>query len=583
MDIRGKEVSPEETIENAKKMLESLGLGYKFKEIYSGVNTYSHTLEIYFKDMPEYVVHSSGGKGITEEYSMASAVGEMTEELSNLLLMWDIDYMELDKYKNKYISVDEKVLNIKEILLLDGYIKELKEKHGEEIIKKHYESGTKITGRDSEVCLKLTNIKDEKTCYVPFSHVTYGTNGMCAGNTKEEALCQGIFEIFERFSHNYILKNKINCPILPKHIYEKTESMRIIKEIENYGSGRYSLAIKDCSLGLGVPVVGIIIFDKKLKKYKTSFGCSYSYNISLERCLTELFQATTIGTLKEMDIFYGNNEYDKKNIVNMCLNGEAVYPDEFLSDLYPAYEFKGDINLGKNNEEIFKAVTEIIKERNINLYYLDSSFLGLNSYKIMSVDLVDETLLGVYDNTYMYKGTYKNLGSNEIKLKDAKNKLNDLLYGTIDYGNIPNIIGVNNSREFKDKDTTPLLDLLTSVLALKTGGIDIFLKHSGYFLGRYSGENEEGKELLNCLRHLYMYNLKGVDIETTINILEKIYDRETIKVCIKNMENFDGIIKLFGFFDRDGNGKFNLCNPELHGRYIKLIKQIRNIRIDCNK
>jgi len=583
MDIRGKEITPRETIENAKRIFDKLGLGYRFERIDSGANTFSHELEIYFKDMPEYTIHSSGGKGITEEYSMASAVGEMIEELSNLILLWDIDYTKLDKYKEKYVSVNEKVLNIKEVLKLNGYIKELREKYGDEIIKKHFESGIKITGKDAEVCLKLTNIKDDTTCYIPFSHLTYETNGMCAGNTEEEALCQGIFELFERFSHNHILKNKINCPLLPEHIYEETKSMGIIKKIESYDNNRYKISIKDCSLGLGIPIVGIIIFDKKNKKYKTSFGCSYSYNIALERCLTELLQTATVGTIQTMEIFSNKNEYDKNNIVNMCISGEAIYPDEFLSDLNPAYEFKEDINLGKDNKEIFENISKIIKKNNINLYYLDSSFLGINSYKIMSVDLVDGALLGIYDNTYVHKGTYKNLDSEKITLKEAENKLNDILYGTIDYGNIPNIIGVTNDKEFKNKDCTPLLDLLTSVLAIKTGDIEMFLKYSGYFLDSYNGENIDGKELLKCLRHLYMYNLKGTSLEITVDILKKIYEEDIIKTCISSMGNFDNIIKLFGFFDRNGNGKFNLCNIRLYNKYVELIKSIRNIRIDNNK
>ena len=54
------------------------------------------------------------------------------------------------------------------------------------------------------------SVKNKEIQYIPdklFSYL-YDTNGMCAGNSKEEALIEGLSEILERYAAIKIFKEK---------------------------------------------------------------------------------------------------------------------------------------------------------------------------------------------------------------------------------------------------------------------------------------------------------------------------------------------------------------------------------------
>jgi len=583
MDIRGKEITPRETVDSAKNILEELGLTYKINLIYSGVDTYSHGLEIFFKEFPEYRVHKTNGKGITEEYSEASAFAEMIERISNLAVLLNLERFKLNEYSGKYISSNEKILSFKEVSKLDGYIGKCKLNYGKKFLESFKYFDEVYIEEDKSICVEVTNIKDNYKCFVPLSYLINDTNGMCAGNTKEEALCQGIFELFERYSHNYIIENKIIPPILPREIYEDTYSNKIIDKIENYENGRYKVVVRDCSLGLKIPIAGIVIFDKLKKKYRASFGASYNYSIALERCLTEILQNREINDMPFLDIFNPLDASSKNNMVNMEIAGIAHMPEEFLCGLENSYEFEGNLNLGENNVEILNNIMKVLKNQNIDIYYFDNSFLGMNCYKLLSFEL---GFIKLIDNGDYFKNEldiYKNIGSKDLTFEHADNVLDKLFKTRIITGKICDILGVNNCRDFEDGKIYNIHDLFMAVMLLKVEDIEGFIKYANYFIDYYSGDNLKGISLLRCLVHIYSFKIKNLNLEIVISLLENVYSQEEIKKCFDILKDTDKVIETFGFFDRGGQGEFNLCIPEFLTRYKEFINTINRLRIEAGK
>jgi len=584
MDIRGKEITPRETVDRAKKILSELGLIYEIDKLDSGTGTYSHQLRVKFKEMPKYIVADCNGKGITEEYSEASAFAEMIERISNMSILLNVEYFELNKYKDRYISLNEKLIKSKEINKLEGLVKTLYKKFGEKFWSKYKYIGNIMTNSEYNICIQMTEISDNSTCYVPFSYVIFESNGMCAGNTKEEALCQGIFELFERYALENIIANKMSVPKIPEEIYQNTESYKIIKEIEKYEDGRFMVDINDCSLGLGIPIVGIIIYDKLRKGYKASFGSSYSYEIALERCLTEIVQNYKIDNIKLKGI---NNIYDidvETNVRNGYFDSTEYCPEEYMSDnLNDGYSFKGDINLGSDSKEIFNNIIKIIKEHDIKIYYFDNSFLGLNCYKIISPELISGRLEENSKELIKSLETAKNLSVEKLEIEEIEDKLNYFETIRESYGYVPYMLGAVNREEVEGKDTIYLINLMTALLNIKIGNIEEFIYYSNIFLNKYDGHNKRGIELLRCLISIYSYGIREVEFNDTINILSKIYNKDDIKTCLNIMDNPDKIIHIFGFFNRDGKGLFNLCRPEFYERYIKFIDDVNKKRIERGK
>ena len=68
---------------------------------------------------------------------------------------------------------------------------------------------------DRGICaLPFTRQSDEQTVYIPMNIVgnLYVSNGMSAGNTRNEARVQGLSEVFERHIKNRIIAESISLP-----------------------------------------------------------------------------------------------------------------------------------------------------------------------------------------------------------------------------------------------------------------------------------------------------------------------------------------------------------------------------------
>jgi ribosomal protein S12 methylthiotransferase accessory factor len=111
---------------------------------------------------------------------------------------------------------------------------------------------------------------------------------MAAGNTLEEALVQGISEVYEHIIWNKVYED-IEKPI-PELNFKK---LNLPKSLKNKGNRLYSLGynfkIFDYSYLYNIPVIGILLINKKEYNYSLILGSSPIFEIALERCFTEIY------------------------------------------------------------------------------------------------------------------------------------------------------------------------------------------------------------------------------------------------------------------------------------------------------
>jgi len=111
---------------------------------------------------------------------------------------------------------------------------------------------------------------------------------MAAGNTLEEALNQGISEIFERYVTFEFYQNKIDkYYILEKNDINNNIIKDLITNIETHNNKIYFI---DFSYNYNLPVIGCICIDLNTNGIKCSFGSFPIFDIAIERCITELYQ-----------------------------------------------------------------------------------------------------------------------------------------------------------------------------------------------------------------------------------------------------------------------------------------------------
>lgn len=87
----------------------------------------------------------------------------------------------------------------------------------------------------------------------------YVSNGMSAGNTRNEARVQGLSEVFERYVKNRIIAERISLPAIPEEVLARypqvTESIRTLE------SEGFPIFCFDASLGGQYPVICVVLFN----------------------------------------------------------------------------------------------------------------------------------------------------------------------------------------------------------------------------------------------------------------------------------------------------------------------------------
>lgn len=215
-----KDALPEETTNKFNEILKKLGIEtfVVSEEQYNNL-WFSNRIEI--KGLNNI---GTNGKGVTPQYTMASALGEFMERLQSGML---IDYL--------YPFFNPKTDMAGDINLLADSSK----KFFGDILSNYKEAELNAIINDSMVnsrSLNFIDISTNENFLIPerLINVLCGTNGIAAGNTFEEAFVQGISEIFERYVLQYIYKEQYSdlFKVFNESVYEKLNSYNLIRAIK---------------------------------------------------------------------------------------------------------------------------------------------------------------------------------------------------------------------------------------------------------------------------------------------------------------------------------------------------------------
>jgi len=386
-----KETSPVQTVEHLKAILAEMQIDLEEDWIpQNSIDTYSLRLNI------KGTVAGANGKGVSKEYALASAYAEFFERYQNNIILSasNIIWEKIDGFR--YFS-DERKMTALEIARSDNaFIDAYFPKRGlgdasllekALALKKLHKVDFHVSGEaDSYTVLPFYSVRKEKTNYLPYNiyYPYYGSNGMCAGNTPEEALVQGLSEIFERFVQKKLFLEKLSLPDIPEeyikefpYIYEMYQKL---KKQEGY-----TFKLKDCSLGGQFPVVALLTIHKNTGKYGIKLGCHPDFGIAMERSITEATQGVDITSYADRSCldFRNNHVRDGYNIINSFKIGAAQYPYEMLLDP-PTYPFvpPKDVSRLTNKEILYSMVDQIISMGH-DILIRDVSSLGFPSYHIL--------------------------------------------------------------------------------------------------------------------------------------------------------------------------------------------------------
>jgi ribosomal protein S12 methylthiotransferase accessory factor len=125
--------------------------------------------------------------------------------------------------------------------------------------------------------------------YLPANAILFleGTNGMAAGNSLEEALLHAVCEVIERHCLALIEIGRLKTPLIDPATVDSSIARDLINR---FRSLKQQVFIKDFSLGVGLPVVGVVRRIDKSRCIITA-GVATARDEALIRALTENSQA----------------------------------------------------------------------------------------------------------------------------------------------------------------------------------------------------------------------------------------------------------------------------------------------------
>lgn len=298
--IKGKDRDLESSIVTMQAKLTSFGFDI---EEASWLNPVSHVYSVHLRDKTCPLMFTNG-KGSSQKACLASALGEYFERLSCNYFFADF-YLGEQHSNSEFVHYpDERWFAIEGDDMPAGLMNEQlwdyfdpqQELLPENLIDTN--SGNALRG----ICaLPYQQLRHSETCYIPVNIIgnIFVSNGMSAGNTQNEARVQGLSEIFERYVKSKIIAEGLCLPLVPEAVLNRYPHIQqALQELRHHG---YHLRVADASLGGQFPVMSVTLINPEDGSVFASFGAHPSFEVALERTVTELLQGRK---LDQLDVFH---------------------------------------------------------------------------------------------------------------------------------------------------------------------------------------------------------------------------------------------------------------------------------------
>lgn len=537
-----KDELPTNTLRHIYDILENLGVLFSVQHFSREGLYYSCRLTL--NDLQPLSI-GTNGKGLTPEYSLASAAGEFMERFANRFMFMATKYnTKLFRSNNiKLNSIPAKELSYR------YFQDEIFEWISSEKMKVELEH---FAPRNLHPNLQLPK-EQYPMYYVPFENVSSGNNenlpyqliryaasstGLCAGNTKEEAIMQGIGEIIERYVLQEIYIQRFTPPNIPLSYFDGTE---ILNRIETLCKEQnFTFHIKDCSLGQGFPVIGLLVYNTAKHQYAFRLGADVNIVTALQRCFTEMFQGADTPTQPFCPITLSDKwdmsiEHDKS-----VKNWTGILPQELFMST-PSWDFTPNKYPKQKDtfQEEYNMMCEWLQNKGYTLYVRNNSILGFHVYHLYIPNMsdLDYRLCDIIpffdkesDNFFQIPKNYR------INLLD-KNEAHSFIQSH--FGNTEEMISLfPYTKEFNEINKY----LLLALLAYKIGDDNIASESMNNFLQQQVFNEVELDVYYYVVTDYLALIAKGVSLIEIQNTLLQWYPAMLVNEVINDMQDREHVL-----------------------------------------
>ena len=383
VNLKYKDRKPEETINIIKTFFNNNGYEVVIEDNHqSEAGTwFCHVLLL----KNTHLVLATNGKGMSELYSQASGFSELYERFCNKMSYIQNYFMnqkrrDLISERNCFFAPDEKILESYEDLYpIEGLEKYVKTMFGNrDSLRTNWE---KLITHNCPIGVPYKNFKDN-TDVIYFDprilNAANGSMGMAAGNSIEEALNQGLSELYEKYyGDEFFIQDNKQYYALNLDNIENTEVKKVISMMQDKG---YIIYVFDLSYTFGVPVLASVVLDPLTKNIQVNFGSFPIFDIALERIFTELYQ----GIINFKSVYSSSLQFpwkEREKYVFLNSNSNTLsqiysFPEKILLNLQVKDSFNKEVFLTANtysNKELNDYFLQLNKKQNLEFYYRDKS------------------------------------------------------------------------------------------------------------------------------------------------------------------------------------------------------------------
>lgn len=363
---RYKQCAPQQTISRIKEILSTIEMDIEEEWFQNKGGVDSCRIRIVNNGLKKFDI-GTNGKGMTREYALASAYAEFMERLQNKTM-----FREGLKYASSY----------------------LKQQMSKEFLVKLSCNGLHLDFLyfpDEKLYRNIIHVPfkeliSDKVIYFPIGlfRAMCGTTGLCAGNTREEAICQGLNEIMER----YVLWHIFSVSMIPQYFIplDNFKGHEIYEKLYALGN-EYEFSLHNWAPQCqGLPVIGLLLIRKKDGAYTYRLGADFNAVTALERCYTEIFQGKNAlnALLKPKRANYKTTLEDYFQCRH---NGTGTFPISLtvkysnLSSIdFPHHDFK-------TYKEELSYYKDFISGLGKQIFIRDNSFLNFPAYSVYIPDM----------------------------------------------------------------------------------------------------------------------------------------------------------------------------------------------------
>lgn len=570
--ILGKDLPLEQTIADMTAILAELGMKI---EISSWRNIVPNVWSLHIRDAASPMCFTNG-KGASKESALCSALGEFIERLNcnffynDQFLGEEIANSEFVHYPNEkwFQLTDDDSLPQG---ILDDYTLSIYNPE-DELCGSHL-IDTNSGNVERGICsIPYVRHSDGETVYFPSNLIEnlFLSNGMSAGNNFAEAKVQCLSEIFERAVKRQIIEQELVLPDVPEAVLAKYPGIVAgIKGLEEQG---FPVVVKDASLGGQFPVMCVTLMNPKTGGVFASFGAHPSFEVALERSLTELLQGRS---------FEGLNDVPKPTFNSMAVSEPENFVEHFIDSTgkisWRFFSAKHDYDFVEwdfsgTNEQETASLFGILKDLGKEAYIAEFSDLG-TACRILVPDYSEvypvEDL--IWDNTnkaLKYREDILNLHSlDEDQLADLVERLEDSQLDN--YTDIITLIGV----EFDENTVWGQLTILELKLLiyLALGDLEATMELVETFLQFNDNTVERGLFYQAMHATLEVALSDDLEIEDYIHSFTRMFGQQVMNAVVGSI---NGDVMFYGLTPTN----MQLEGLERHQRLIDSYKKLHAAR-----